>query len=231
MKPHFVFFDLETTGLGPRCDMVQLAAVSGGHSFNLYMVPRCRMQRGASAVTGLRVRRRCLYMHEVPVLANTHQEALMAFLAFLRMLDRPLLIGHNIRKFDCPVLYRTLEEFQLSSEFQRSISGFLDTLPLARDLLGDCGLQSYRQESLVKAVLGVRYAAHDALEDVRALQRLYWALQPTAEQALRHTFTLPITEPGAACRVKRHCRHPGQCPLWCYLRPMAQASSEAVGGD
>ncbi|XP_048828665.1 three prime repair exonuclease 4 isoform X2 [Brienomyrus brachyistius] len=189
------------------------------------------MQRGASAVTGLRVRRRCLYMHEVPVLANTHQEALMAFLAFLRMLDRPLLIGHNIRKFDCPVLYRTLEEFQLSSEFQRSISGFLDTLPLARDLLGDCGLQSYRQESLVKAVLGVRYAAHDALEDVRALQRLYWALQPTAEQALRHTFTLPITEPGAACRVKRHCRHPGQCPLWCYLRPMAQASSEAVGGD
>ncbi|KPP68311.1 hypothetical protein Z043_113019 [Scleropages formosus] len=173
--------------LGPRhrpgCDIVQLAAVSGGHSFNLYMVPRCRIQKGPSALTGLRVRRHRLFFRTRPVPTSTHQEALTAFLAFLRMLGRPLLVGHSIRRFDCPVL----EKFRLNGEFHQATAGFLDTLPLAQDLLRGQGLRSFWQESLVKAVLGIRYPGHDALEDVRALQRLYAALGPTPEQVRKST--------------------------------------------
>ncbi|KAJ8249270.1 hypothetical protein GJAV_G00233000 [Gymnothorax javanicus] len=186
-----VFFDLETTGLGRACDIVQLAAVSGGHSCNLYMLPRCRMQSSAAAITGFSVRRRHLYRHGHALPIVPHGQALVAFLAFLRMLGRPLLVGHNIRRFDCPVLARALDEWHLRAAFLEVTSGFLDTLPLARDILRDRGQQSYSQESLVKAVLGVSYPAHDALEDVRALQSLYQALQPTAAQIIRHTFTLP----------------------------------------
>uniref|UniRef100_A0A8C9SKC9 exodeoxyribonuclease III n=1 Tax=Scleropages formosus TaxID=113540 RepID=A0A8C9SKC9_SCLFO len=134
---------------------------------------------GPSALTGLRVRRHRLFFRTRPVPTSTHQEALTAFLAFLRMLGRPLLVGHSIRRFDCPVL----EKFRLNGEFHQATAGFLDTLPLAQDLLRGQGLRSFRQESLVKAVLGIRYPGHDALEDVRALQRLYAALGPTPEQS------------------------------------------------
>ncbi|MCI4382001.1 hypothetical protein PGIGA_G00258500 [Pangasianodon gigas] len=188
--PHMVFFDLETTGLGPSCDIVQLAAVSGHHTLNLFMVPRCRMEPGASRITGFRVRRHRLFLHRRPVLTNSLKEALVSFITFLRMFGRPLLVGHNIRRFDCRVLARVLDEFGLKAAFQAGIVGFLDSLPLTRQLLKDSGIHSFKQENLVKSVLGVSYAAHDALGDVQALQKLYWALRPTANQIQQHTFTL-----------------------------------------
>ncbi|KAJ8393137.1 hypothetical protein AAFF_G00068200 [Aldrovandia affinis] len=229
-----VFFDLETTGLGRACDIIQLSAVSGGHSLNLYTVPRCRVQRGASAVTGFRVWRHRLYLHHRPVPTITLPEALTSFLAFLRMLGQPLLVGHNVRRFDCPVLARALDEFQLRAAFLRVTSGFLDTLPLARDLLRGRGQQSYRQESLVRDVLGVSYPAHDALEDVRALQRLYGAFQPTPEQAQRHTFTLASMAAPASkqppVKTRALCRQPGQHPLWEQPGKAAEPSPESTGG-
>ncbi|KAG7522811.1 PML-like [Solea senegalensis] len=184
-----VFFDLETTGLGQSCDIIQLAAVSGGHSLNLYVIPRSRMQQGAAKVTGFRVRRQRLYLHRQLVLTNSLREVLVSFIAFLQMLRRPLLIGHNIRRFDCRLLYRALDELDLRAEFESSISGCVDTLPLAREMLKDRCLQSFRQENLVKELLDVNYKAHDALEDVRALQALYTVLQPTQELVWRHMFT------------------------------------------
>ncbi|KAF4081531.1 hypothetical protein AMELA_G00162280 [Ameiurus melas] len=188
--PNMVFFDLETTGLGPSCDIVQLAAVSGHHRLNLFMVPRCRMEPGASRITGFRVRRHRLFLHRRPVLTNSLKEALVSFITFLCMFGRPLLVGHNIRRFDCLVLARVLDEFDLTAVFQAGIVGFLDSLPLSRQLLKHRGVQSFKQENLVKTVLGVSYAAHNALDDVQALQKLYWALGPTASQIQQHTFSL-----------------------------------------
>lgn len=190
--PNMVFFDLETTGLGSSCDIVQLAAVSGHHTLNLYMVPRCRMEPGASRITGFRVRRHRLFLHRRPVLTNSLKEALVSFITFLRMFGRPLLVGHNIRRFDCLVLARVLDEFDLKAAFKAGILGFLDSLPLTRQLLKDHGVHSFKLENLVKTVLGVSYAAHDALGDVQALQKLYWALNPTAGQIQQHLFSLDL---------------------------------------
>ncbi|XP_076847095.1 three prime repair exonuclease 4 [Brachyhypopomus gauderio] len=188
--PSTVFFDLETTGFGPSCDIVQLAAVSGSHTLNLFMVPRCRMQPGASRVTGFRVRRHRLFLHRRPMLTNSLKEVLVSFITFLCMFRRPLLVGHNIRRFDCLVLARALDEFGLKTEFQAVIAGFLDSLPLARKLLKDSKIHSFKQEELVKTVLGISYVAHNALEDVQTLQKLYWTLRPTASQIQQHVFSL-----------------------------------------
>ncbi|KAJ3596934.1 hypothetical protein NHX12_003334 [Muraenolepis orangiensis] len=184
------FFDLETTGFGKTCEIVQLAAVSGGNSINLYTVPGCRMQSGAAKVTGFRVRRHRLFLNRQPVLTNSLREVVVSFIAFLRMLGRPILIGHNIRRFDCPVLVRALDQLDLRVEFQSTVTGCLDTLPLARDICKDYGFRSFRQENLVRELLGLDYDAHNALEDVRALQSLYWTLRPTSELISRHSFTL-----------------------------------------
>lgn len=160
------------------------------------------MQRGAARVTGFRVRRQRLYLHRQLVLTNSLREVLVAFIAFLQMLGRPLVIGHNIRRFDCRLLARALDELDLRAEFESSISGYVDTLPLAREMLKDRGLHSFRQENLVRELLGVNYKAHDALEDVRALQALYSVLQPTPELIRRHRFTLSTMENKPAPKSK-----------------------------
>lgn len=185
-----VFFDLETTGLGQDCEIIQLAAVSGGHSLNLYVVPQCRIERGAARVTGFRVRGHRLYLHHRLIFTNSLKEVAVSFVAFLKMLGRPLLVGHNIRRFDCPLLARALDKLDLRGELEASVSGCVDTLPLARELLRDRGLRSFRQENLVRELLGINYKAHDALEDVRALQTLYSYLRPTPEVVCRHAFNL-----------------------------------------
>ncbi|KAL4622790.1 protein PML-like isoform X1 [Arapaima gigas] len=139
-----VFFDLETTGPGPGCDIVQLGAVSGGYSFNLYVVPRCKIYKGASALAGLRVRHHQLFFHRWPVPTKSHQEVLTAFLGFLQTLGRPLLVDHNVWQFDCPVLERALEEVQLSHAFRQVVAGFLDTFSLCQELLKGQGLRTRR---------------------------------------------------------------------------------------
>ncbi|XP_017292500.1 uncharacterized protein LOC108248317 [Kryptolebias marmoratus] len=212
-KP-LVFFDLETTGLDQNCEIVQLAAVSGSHSLNLYVIPRCRIQQQAAKVTGFKVRSQRLYLHHNLVLTNSLKEVLVSFIAFLQMLGRPLLVGHNIRHFDCPVLTRALTELDLRARFQSLVSAWVDTLPLTREMLKDRGLRSFRQENLVRELLGINYKAHDALEDVRALQRLYTFLQPMPEVVCRHTFTLDIMDfKPAVPAAKVPCKLTGQCPL------------------
>ncbi|KAM9753729.1 maternal protein exuperantia-2-like [Menidia menidia] len=228
-EPPQVFFDLETTGLDQNCEIVQLAAVSGDHSLNLYVVPRCRIQRGAAQVTGFRVRRQRLYQHHRPVLTNSLREVLVSFIAFLQMLGRPLLVGHNIRRFDCPVIVRVLEEFDLREKFELSVSGCVDTLPLAREMLKHRGLKSFGQEALVSELLGLNYKAHDALGDVRALQTLYRFLRPTPELVRKHTFTLDRTDseaPEAAARTGEAREAAEQRPLWEHFTQAVSLTGE-----
>lgn len=179
---------------GRGCDLIQLAAVSGGHSLNLYILPRRPLQPGAAKVTGFRVHRRRLYLHQQLVPTTPLREVLLSFIAFLRMLHQPLIVGHNIRRFDGPLLGRVLDETDLRTQFESSVSGCVDTLSLAQEILRGRNLQNLRQETLVRERLGVNYRAHDALQDVRALQALFGVLQPTAEMISRHKFTLGAME-------------------------------------
>ncbi|XP_061750529.1 maternal protein exuperantia-like [Nerophis ophidion] len=201
-----VFFDLETTGFGPKCEIVQLAAVSGDSFLNLHVVPRCPVHPKATQVTGFSVVRQELYLHGRLVPTKSLREALASFIAFLQALPRPLLVGHNIRRFDCLPLARALEQTGLREQLEASISGCMDTLPLTREVLRECGMKSFRQEHLVRELLGADYQAHDALEDVRALQRLYHVVQPSPEVVARHLFSLSdiqvgcqLLPPVAAC--------------------------------
>ncbi|XP_077451434.1 three prime repair exonuclease 4 [Stigmatopora argus] len=242
-----VFFDLETTGFGPTCELVQLAAVSGNRFVNLYTVPRRRMEAGAARVTGLRVRRRKLYLHYRPVPTSPLRDVLRSFIAFLRAFDRPLLAGHNIRRFDCRPLRRALDETGLRAELEACVGGWVDTLPLAREILEGCGMRSFKQEYLVRELMGVAYGAHDALEDVRALQTLYRVLQPKAEVVARHTFCLsdvPVVTPVVMPEVTPEVTHevskvpkrehllPGQQLLWQHLeRTEKDADEKAADGN
>lgn len=181
-----VFFDLETTGLDTSgCDIVQLSAISGDRLFNVYMLPRCKIAEGASKVTGLTSNGRKLFLHKQPVDTVSIEEALQSFISFLKTFDKPLLVGHNSKRFDCRILLRILEEFYLVDEFLEVVSGFLDTLLLSREMFK---LPKYTQASLVEHFLRRGYEAHNATEDVRALQDLYRVWNPNRELVKKHTF-------------------------------------------
>ncbi|XP_078277374.1 protein PML-like [Rhinoraja longicauda] len=189
-----VFFDLETTGLEKNCDIVQLSAMSGEKIFNKYILPSKSISEGAFAITGFQVLDGVLYLRGEPVQASSLQDTLEAFLHFLQSLATPLIIGHNIWKFDAPILLRVLQVLSMKEQFDSCITGFLDTLLLARAIIPRSEVNSYRQSELVKVFLKKGYDAHNAVEDAKSLQELYSVLKFTPEQKKGSQFSFSQLE-------------------------------------
>ncbi|CAL8359550.1 unnamed protein product [Lota lota] len=183
-----VFFDLETTGFDTTvCDIIQLAAISGDRSFNVFTVPKTAIDRGAAEVTGFSVRDGALFLHGVAMTTVTLHKALTSFISFLWSLEQPVLLAaHNARHFDVPILTRALLRCSLMEQFQQLGSSFLDTLPLSKALYP--GLESYKQENLVSRFLRKPYNAHNALGDVTALQELYSCWNPDPRFVIQFSF-------------------------------------------
>ncbi|CAL8359546.1 unnamed protein product [Lota lota] len=173
-----VFFDLETTGLETwRCDIIQLAAISGDRPFNVFTVPETAIDRGAAEVTGFSVRDGALFRRGVAMTTVTLHEALTSFISFLSSFEQPVLLAaHNAKRFDIPVLNRALRGCSLTEQFQQLGSSFLDTFLLSKALYPM--INSYSQVNMVRYFLGKKYNAHNALEDVTALQELYGYWNP-----------------------------------------------------
>jgi DNA polymerase III alpha subunit (gram-positive type) len=143
------------------------------------MMPQVAIDRGATAVNGFSVSDGALLLRGTAIPTATLTEALTSFLDFLRSLEQPVLLAaHNAGRFDKPVLDRAILRCSLARQFQQLGSRFLDTLPLSKTLYPRLG--SHSLVNLSDHFLGKRYNAHDALEDVTALQELYycWNLNP-----------------------------------------------------
>lgn len=189
-----VFFDLETTGLENDCDIVQLSAVSGEKIFNKYILPSKTISAGAFATNGFQVLDGVLYLRGEPQQASSLQDTVEAFLHFLQSLSSPLIIGHNIWKFDAPILLRGLQELSMKDQFDSCITGFLDTLLLAKVVVPRSEVNSYTQIELVKVFLKKGYNAHNAVEDAKSLQELYSVLEFTPEQKKSSQFSISQLE-------------------------------------
>ncbi|VDI61439.1 Hypothetical predicted protein [Mytilus galloprovincialis] len=60
-----------------------------------------------------------------------------------------------------------------SSLILTSVKGFIDTLKLSKRVFPKADVDNYRQQTLVKKVLGIEYAAHNAKDDVLSLSELF----------------------------------------------------------
>lgn len=101
-----VVFDHEITRLGRKSDITQFAACGGVDSFENYVIPRCNITSEASRGTGLTYCRESnsLYSHGKALYGELIQNAPLNLIAFLQSKKNPVLIGHNIQKFDLHVL-------------------------------------------------------------------------------------------------------------------------------
>ena len=137
-------------------------------------MPMKSISAGASQATGLTVMNNALwYKGERMTTVSLHQ-ALVSFLDFLKMQgEQIVLIGHNIASYDLPVLIHSLAQVKMVGAFKEVVCGCLDTLPISRAKVPKQTVSAYKQEVLVKELMGEAFEAHNALGDVRALQRLY----------------------------------------------------------
>lgn len=183
-----VFCDLETTGLNKNCDITQIAAVAGEDSFDRYILPTQPISAGATQATGLSVINNVLCYKGMPVHSVSLQIAMEDFLVWLQSRKPCLLIGHNFRVFDFPRLTRSLELCQLLPSFESCVLGFVDTLPLCKEVYP--GLERYTQEHLVQNVMNAQYGAHNALEDVKSLQKLVTFSKLDTDKLFAHSTSV-----------------------------------------
>ena len=98
-----------------------------------------------------------------------------------------LLIAHNARSFDAKHLLNAVAACKEKHEFSQKVIGFSDSLTAFRERFPERKI--YTQESLAKDLLGATYNAHNALDDVRMLQKLVSRYIPD-ELLLKHSFTV-----------------------------------------
>ena len=137
------------------------------------MNPSGRFTEEASRVTGFFYEGGIMKRHGQTLETISAEEGLKQFVNFLASSSKPFLIGHNIQNFDVPILLYNLQRFDLVRYFQDEISGFIDTYKLSKKVFDKETVLNYKQETLVKAVLGLDYDAHNAMSDVISLKALY----------------------------------------------------------
>lgn len=161
------------------CEIIQLSAICGDVIFDAYTIPSGNVADGATQITGLSVREGCLYLWGNPVPTVPLRQVFTSFLAYIRSFQGPVLLAaHNAKFFDMVILTRVLQQQfpDLWPQFKRMVPAFLDTLPLSKRVRPK--LASYSLSSLVYKFLGEAFSAHNAVEDARVLQKLFYIWNP-----------------------------------------------------
>ena len=177
--------------------ILQLSAVCGDTMFDSYIEPppKCYIHPDASAVTHLRIQNgRLTYKHQ-PVQTKPIQSVLKEFITWLKRFKSPILMGHNIKNFDNPLVFRDMKTHGFLREFKESTAGFVDTYELFK--LAEPGREGrgmYKQETLVKEFLNEPYDAHNGLEDVKALQKLIKVMNFEPELLQHVSFGMDYVE-------------------------------------
>ena len=93
-----------------------------------------------------------------------------------------MLEAHTTHMFDTRILLLHLRECNLIEEFRQKVDGFLDTLPLSRQLYPERkGAGGYKQEALVQDLVKQSYSAHNAIDDVAALEKLLGVMKTSSK--------------------------------------------------
>ncbi|XP_062576656.1 DNA polymerase III PolC-type-like [Saccostrea cucullata] len=182
----FVYFDLETTGLGKDCEVTQIGAYASEKSFSQYILPSTQpISPSATAVSGIAVKENIMFKNGVQVPCKNAKDGIETFITWLKNFSNIVLVAHNA-KFDSNVIIRAMHQVGLRpSDF---IIGFVDTLPLFREAVPN--RKSYKQVDLMKDLCTAQYDAHDALADSEALQRLVLHLDISRAMMLKHSFSV-----------------------------------------
>lgn len=181
-----MFLDIETTGFDRRWDhLIELAAViydtykkEETEEFHEYVNPGKTIPPKIVELTGITNR-------QVSG-ARTEREVLRDFIEFVAIHKPEAIVAHNGQQFDMPFIKSKTDFYFLP---MKDIP-IIDTLKLARSLkpevtdLTPQGRPSYKQTALAK-FYGIKYQAHSAIFDVKALIKIYEKMQEVQKESLK----------------------------------------------
>lgn len=151
----------------------------------VYVLPKHAMITGAPAENKLSFKHGSLFHDGHPVAAVTLTEALLKLLEGSSQ-ESSVLVARNDKAFDAKHLHKAVLSCGLMDKFSELVVGFCDTLITFRELYPS---RSCTQMSLASDLLHYSLNAHNAVDDVEVLQKLYsWFIDNTI--LLKHSFTL-----------------------------------------
>ena len=163
--------------------------VSTGAIFNTYVIPQQPIAFGAQQVTGIVFSNGVMTVQGKEVEAKSIQSALEDLCTWLEQYDNVVLLAHNGRKFDFPVLVSAVGKNNLYDRLCTCVLACVDSLSLFKKIFPN--ESSYKQEALVQNILQQKYNAHDAIADVQALGSLYtFPSDLPVKDVFAHSFTL-----------------------------------------
>ena len=109
--------------------------------------------------------------------------ALDDFITWLTKFRNILLVAHNGRRFDFPVLESAL--LKTDNENKLKVSGYIDSLSVFKKQFPD--QKNHTQENLAFELLHITYNAHNAVADVDALRSLLGLCNN--ETLMAHSFS------------------------------------------
>lgn len=123
---------------------------------------------------------------------STLKDAMTAFIDFLPA--NCILVAHNANSFDSRILLLHLMDSDLMDSLKEKAIGFLDTLPLAKDVYpGRRGNGGYSQPVLVRDILKTSYDAHNAIADVAALFDLLKMMKTKVDGGVYESHTISLS--------------------------------------
>jgi DNA polymerase III epsilon subunit family exonuclease len=174
-----LFLDIETTGFSRDWDeIIEVAAilVDGNtgkdiDSFHEYIKPHRNITPKITELTRITNAK----------VANCRSESsvLMDFSEWLTLSKPDIVVGHNCKAFDLNFIQARCNKLSISWNAPTNI---VDTLTLARQMnkAGLISTENNKQPTLA-AYYGIRYEAHSAIEDVKALIKIYNKMTNTEE--------------------------------------------------
>jgi len=193
----YVYYDLETTGLCTKtCKILQIGAICGEKSFETLVNPEEKLSDKIVALTGIT-------QEDADNCNISLREAMGNLIQFLASISngQPVqLVAYNGFAFDSRFLYHALQSTHLQSQFEAVCEGFCDPLVVLRDPQCGVDMSSWvrnkrgkvclKMGSVYQSLLGCGFdAAHTALADSRALQKICQTLQ----------LSLPVTKISKWC--------------------------------
>ena len=188
-----IYFDIETSSLARNCDILQIAARKDDNlEFHCYINPKQNISVEATKINHLENRHGELFLNEEKVLSIPMSQALNCFFDFLESFQKPcLLVAHNA-KFDVTRILKAIKDYSLTSKFQNVIYGFSDTLKIFKIIKKNRkGPGMFKLKTLAEDECGIKDNAnfHEALYDVRILQKVTNSIVQSLEQLFTHADT------------------------------------------
>lgn len=169
--------------------ITQVACVDTIHKseFSAYVIPQIPIDAGAEKVTGIVFDGSKLKVKGQEVNALTIRDALKKFLEYLENMNNVVLVAHNGRVFDFRVLSYAINKCGLDQEFVKVVKAFVDSLTVMK--ARHPKLPSYKQEKLAEHFSLPTYNAHNAVDDVIALDNILAAANCNDAEVMKHSYS------------------------------------------